>query len=392
MKNSSITMNNNNEPADQKLDVDEEQLRTLWCGGVAEKVDEEILYELFLNAGPLERVTIPRDKETKKQRNFAFVLFQHAESTRYAFDMLQGTKLFGQPIRLQNKETGLGMGSPSFRSPRPPQNIEILDGSGRSRVWAREGRQRSVTAPVGGVQFSNYQQFCLPPRHHFQPPPPFWSGGNYHAPVPFPIFDPKFKTFTKTSINQNQNDAEKLLIKYVDYEAKGDRDEGSTKNKKKSGNKDEIGNVTEETENVKESEAEKSEIRDKRKSKIDGYQKRGSRSRSRSGSGRSTSRNKRRHERKRSRSRSYVRSRSRSRSSKKSYRSRRSNSRSYERRRSRSRSYERRRSRSRSKNRDYERRSARKYYREYDGRKRDYYRSRNYRERSGSYERRRPLE
>ena len=55
--------NNNNEPADQKLDVDEEQLRTLWCGGVAEKVDEEILYELFLNAGPLERVTIPRDKE-----------------------------------------------------------------------------------------------------------------------------------------------------------------------------------------------------------------------------------------------------------------------------------------------------------------------------------------
>ena len=296
------------------------------------------------------------------------------------------------------------MGSPSFRSPRPPQNIEILDGSGRSR-----GRQRSVTAPVGGVQFSNHQQFCLPPRHHFQPPPPFWSGGNYHAPVPFPIFDPKFKTFTKTSIKQNaiyerkiidirnskcnsQNDAEKLLIKYVDYEAKGDRDEGSTKNKKKSGNKDEIGNVTEDTENVKESDAEKSEIRGKRKSKIDGCQKRGLRSRSRSGSGRSTSRNKRRHERKRSRSRSYVRSRSRSRSSKKSYRNRRSNSRSYERRRSRSRSYERRRSRSRSKNRDYERRSARKYYREYDGRTRDYYRSRNLRERSGSYERRRPLE
>ena len=43
--------------------MDEEQLRTLWCGGVSEKVDEEILYELFLNAGPLERVTIPRDKE-----------------------------------------------------------------------------------------------------------------------------------------------------------------------------------------------------------------------------------------------------------------------------------------------------------------------------------------
>ena len=334
------------------------------------------------------------NQETKKQRNFAFVLFQHAESTRYAFDMLQGTKLFGQPIRLQNKETGLGMGSPSFRSPRPPQNIEILDG--RSRVWTREGRQRSVTAPVGGVHFGNYhpQQFIPSPRHHFQPPPPFWSGSNYHPPVPFPIFN-------NTSIKQNeiygrrirssncnsQNDEEKLRkVKYVDYKDKGDRDEGSTINKKESGNKDEMGNVTEETKNVKESEVEveKSEIRDKRKSKDDGYQKRGSRSRSRSGCRRYTGRNKR------SRSRSYVRSRSSSRSSKKSYRSRRSNSRSYERRRSRSRNYERRRSRSRSKNRDYERRSARKYHREHDGRKRDYYRSRNYRERSGSYERRRP--
>ena len=339
-------------------------------------------------------------QETKKQRNFAFVLFQHAESTRYAFDMLQGTKLFGQPLRLQNKETGLGMGSPSFRSPRPPQNIEILDG--RSRVWTREGRQRSVTAPLGGVHFGNYhpQQFIPSPRHHFQPPPPFWSGSNYHPPVPFPIFN-------NTSIKQNeiygrrirssncnsQNDEERLRkVKYVDYKDKGDRDEGSTINKKESGIKDEIENVTEETKNVKESEVEveKSEIRDKRKSKVDGYQKRGSRSRSRPSSGRYTSRNKTRQERERSRSRSYVRSRSSSRSSKKSYRSRRSNSRSYERRRSRSRNYERRRSRSRSKNRDYERRSARKYHREHDGRKRDYYRSRNYRERSGSYERRRP--
>ena len=88
--------------------VDEEQLRTLWCGGVAEKVDEEILYELFQNAGPLERVTIPRDKETKRKKNFAFIVFQHAESTQYAFDLLNGTELFRQAIRLQNKETGLG--------------------------------------------------------------------------------------------------------------------------------------------------------------------------------------------------------------------------------------------------------------------------------------------
>ena len=93
---------------DSKTEIDEEQLRTLWCGGISDKVDEEILYELFLNAGPLEKVHIPKDKETKKQKNFAFIVFQHVESTQYAFDLLNGTELFRQPIRLQNKDTGLG--------------------------------------------------------------------------------------------------------------------------------------------------------------------------------------------------------------------------------------------------------------------------------------------
>ena len=89
-------------------DVDEEELRTLWCGGVSDKVDDEILYELFLNAGPLERVVIPKDRETKKQKNFAFIVFQHQESVKFAYDLLNGTELFRQPIKLQQKSTGLG--------------------------------------------------------------------------------------------------------------------------------------------------------------------------------------------------------------------------------------------------------------------------------------------
>ena len=40
----------------------EVKMRTLWCGSLSDKVDDRILYELFLNAGPLEKVTIPRDK------------------------------------------------------------------------------------------------------------------------------------------------------------------------------------------------------------------------------------------------------------------------------------------------------------------------------------------
>ena len=35
-------------------------------------------------------------------------VFHHPESVPYAFELLNGTELFGQRIRLQNKATGLG--------------------------------------------------------------------------------------------------------------------------------------------------------------------------------------------------------------------------------------------------------------------------------------------
>ena len=88
--------------------VSDEKLRTLWCGSVSEKVDEEILYELFQNAGPLEKVSLPKDRDTGKQKPYAFIVFQHTESVKYAYDLLNGTELFRQQIRLQQKETGLG--------------------------------------------------------------------------------------------------------------------------------------------------------------------------------------------------------------------------------------------------------------------------------------------
>ena len=88
--------------------VSDEKLRTLWCGSVSEKVDEEILYELFQNAGPLERVSLPKDRDTGRQKPYAFIVFQHPESVKYAYDLLNGTELFRQQIKLQQKETGLG--------------------------------------------------------------------------------------------------------------------------------------------------------------------------------------------------------------------------------------------------------------------------------------------
>jgi len=169
MQNRSFSRDEGNSSAPRD-DIDEEKLRTLWCGGISEKVDEEILYELFLTAGPLERVTIPRDRETKKQKNFAFIVFQHEESTEYAFNLLNGTELFRQAIRLQNKDTGLGMGGGGMGPPGYSRH-----NSDGGRDWDRGGRERghtrSATAPVGGVQFGG--------QYGGQHQPQVWGGGGY---------------------------------------------------------------------------------------------------------------------------------------------------------------------------------------------------------------------
>jgi len=131
----SVSFNNQNQPNSPPRspppEPDEEQLRTLWVGGISQEADDQILYELFQNAGPLERVTIPKDKETKKQKSFAFVVFQHEESVKYAYDLLSGVCLFGSNLRLQNKETGLG----------------IDCGRGRGRGTGPRNHPRSNTMP-----------------------------------------------------------------------------------------------------------------------------------------------------------------------------------------------------------------------------------------------------
>jgi len=141
-------------PGEAQPEVDEEQLRTLWVGSLHCDVDEEILYELFQNAGPLESIKIPKDRETKKQRNFGFVVFQHECSVKYAYDLLNNTQLFGNKIRLQNKTTGLGMVSNNFRNhsrSNTMPNLHMSNG-GRRDDWRDRGREDS-----GG--FGMEQQF-----------------------------------------------------------------------------------------------------------------------------------------------------------------------------------------------------------------------------------------
>eukprot|EP00096_Caligus_rogercresseyi_P000569 TRINITY_DN11029_c0_g1_i1.p1 TRINITY_DN11029_c0_g1~~TRINITY_DN11029_c0_g1_i1.p1 ORF type:complete len:221 (-),score=59.43 TRINITY_DN11029_c0_g1_i1:229-891(-) len=91
-------------------DGDSSQRRTLWIGGaVSYQVDEEMLYEIFNNAGPVEDIRIPHDKERNQNKNFAFVTFQHEESIPYAKALFQGLCLYGRELII--KEAGVGRSS-----------------------------------------------------------------------------------------------------------------------------------------------------------------------------------------------------------------------------------------------------------------------------------------
>ncbi|XP_004607076.1 splicing regulator RBM11 [Sorex araneus] len=78
----------------------EEAERTVFVGNLEARVREEILYELFLQAGPLIKVTICKDREGKP-KSFGFVCFKHPESVSYAIALLNGIRLYGRPINVQ---------------------------------------------------------------------------------------------------------------------------------------------------------------------------------------------------------------------------------------------------------------------------------------------------
>ncbi|XP_014478007.1 PREDICTED: RNA-binding protein 7 isoform X1 [Dinoponera quadriceps] len=78
----------------------DEDARTIYCGNISNKVTEDILYELFLQAGPLEKVSIPKDRDGK-QRTFGFITYKHVNSVQYALQLFKGTALYDRILTMK---------------------------------------------------------------------------------------------------------------------------------------------------------------------------------------------------------------------------------------------------------------------------------------------------
>ncbi|KAK7491590.1 hypothetical protein BaRGS_00017229 [Batillaria attramentaria] len=129
---------------------------TLWVGGLSDKVTEDLLFELFLQAGPLEKVIRPKEKDGT-QKKFAFVEFRHPESVPYAMQVMDGISLFGQHLRLKARigsQHDVGVPSPNpvhshGHSPTPPLPGHPGQRGGLDfhRSWSYHGQDDRMRGP-----------------------------------------------------------------------------------------------------------------------------------------------------------------------------------------------------------------------------------------------------
>lgn len=86
-------------------------------GNLDERVDERVVYEIMVQAGPLVDVYFPRDKDSKRHKGYGFAEYETEESAQYALRLFSGLVYlcnrsvrfavgFGQPVLLFRESIG----------------------------------------------------------------------------------------------------------------------------------------------------------------------------------------------------------------------------------------------------------------------------------------------
>ncbi|XP_059641632.1 uncharacterized protein LOC132283655 [Cornus florida] len=149
--------------------MSENASRTVYIGGLDERVSERVLYDILIQAGRVVDLYIPRDKETEKPKGFAFAEYETDEIANYA------VRLFSGLVKLHNRTlkfaiSGQDKPSPSLStatkstlnsSPRPTPHLVTFNNT--------EGSPNSVRSSTLCRQEINYAQEPAPPG--VTPPP-----------------------------------------------------------------------------------------------------------------------------------------------------------------------------------------------------------------------------
>lgn len=73
---------------------------TIYVGNLDERVTDEIVWELMLQAGRIVNVHLPKDRVTQTHQGYGFVEFASEEDAEYAAKIMNQVRLWGKPIRV----------------------------------------------------------------------------------------------------------------------------------------------------------------------------------------------------------------------------------------------------------------------------------------------------
>jgi splicing factor 3B subunit 4 len=69
-------------------------------GNLEPQVNEELLWEIFVQAGPVVNVYMPKDRVTNSHQGYAFVEFRGKEDAEYAIKILNMVQLYGVSLKV----------------------------------------------------------------------------------------------------------------------------------------------------------------------------------------------------------------------------------------------------------------------------------------------------
>ncbi|KAL3699987.1 hypothetical protein R1sor_018009 [Riccia sorocarpa] len=148
---------------------------TLYIGNLDERVDERLVYEIMIQAGPVLRIYIPRDKESKRHKGYGFAEYESAESAQYALNLFSGLvsfynrpvhfgiasggeKKFSQGFEVGNLEqTTIGGEKASSVGLEPERLISRLPTLRKQRPLLMESEDSGQITPSAGREVQSYR-------------------------------------------------------------------------------------------------------------------------------------------------------------------------------------------------------------------------------------------
>ena len=77
-----------------------EESTTIWLGNLPYDFVEQDIWEMFGSFGKVEKVTVPMDRRTGKNKGFAFIQFNEKREAQVAYEHFKGTTVEGRPVKI----------------------------------------------------------------------------------------------------------------------------------------------------------------------------------------------------------------------------------------------------------------------------------------------------